>query len=101
MRLLPLLTLLVAGCAAELPDFPRSDVDPGAPEPVLLPLSRVLADSNRPNRIDAAGTDALANRAATLRARADAMRGEVLTDRERDRLREARGTGKADDASPP
>ena len=64
----------LSGCA----QFPAVDAFAASravgPPPVLLPLDQVLAADAAPTQAEAAG-DALAARAARLRARAAAMRG--------------------------
>jgi hypothetical protein len=64
-----LLFLVVAGCAPP-PDFPEHLSPPG-PAPVILPLDQVLAGD--PAGAPVITGDALAARAAALRARAAAM----------------------------
>ncbi len=69
-RALPLLAVLLAGCA---PDLPRADGAARArvgPYPALLPLDPILIESRRPPRAAEAQVE--------LRARGDALAGTAI-----------------------
>jgi hypothetical protein len=86
MRLLiPLLAL--AACS----DFPAFDttIDAAtraAPSPDLVPLDPIIAAADRPSTITPTSVTQSEGRAASLRDRARALRGPLLSEPERDRL---------------
>lgn len=71
-----LLPCAVAACASA-PDFPAGDAA-NAPFPQIIPISEIQAEVT--TTPDEDGIDALAARAADLRARADKLRGTPVVD---------------------
>lgn len=79
-----LMALPVLTACSTLPDIPPLP-DSGRAAPALLPMDEMLASVAAPRATDAT-SDALAARAARLRARANLMRGPVLDPDTRARL---------------
>jgi hypothetical protein len=84
--------LLNAGCA-DFPDMGRIPADQ-ASAPDLLPMDSLLAQVGTP-RATAPAADALAARAARLRARAALMQAPVMNPATRARLQAAIAAGRA------
>lgn len=92
-KLLPRLAVLLAitGCAP-VPVFETQAPQIATEPPPLLPIEQVLAMAQT-GQLTVQSGDALAHRAAGLRARAAAMRGPVMDPATRARLMRAASSG--------
>lgn len=89
-----LIVVLALACACTpLPDIPPL-ANHGGPAPALMPMAELMSGIAAPRATDAA-SDALAVRAARLRARAGLMRAPVLNPETRQKLAQAIARGDA------
>lgn len=86
---LALITATAAGCT-QFPqlDHTQSDTLRGADYPALVPIEPILAGVETPTTDAATEEAALTSRLAGLRARANRIRGSVITEAEKKRLKD-------------